>query len=153
MVCGHGLAGVVGFDTYFGTTKSFDDAGTDELFSIIQRCKLPYLLVSCMQCYVARTCNSCFPGVLLGTHLFMSACFLQRGPLHASTGFRELYCRAVNPARELMLWDADVRGAPALVAAFRARMAQLLREVCCCCLLPLAHGVNFILPHPCSLSA
>ncbi len=42
---------------------------------------------------------------------------------------RELYCRAVNPARELMLWDADVRAAPALIAAFRARMAQLLHEV------------------------
>lgn len=35
----------------------------------------------------------------------------------------------MNPARELMLWDADVRGAPVLHAAFRARMAQLLREV------------------------
>ena len=32
-----GWAGVVGFGTDFGTTASFSDAGTDELFSIIQK--------------------------------------------------------------------------------------------------------------------
>ena len=67
--------------------------------------------------------------MLLCTCLIVSACCLQRQSLLASTGFRELYCRAVNPARELMLWDVDVRGAPALIMAFRSRMVQLLREV------------------------
>ena len=43
--------------------------------------------------------------------------------------FRELYCRATNPARALMLWDADVRAAQGRFADFRARMMALLQEV------------------------
>ncbi len=45
------------------------------------------------------------------------------------TAFRELYCRATNPARHLMFWLPEVRRAPALFRAFRARMMQLLQEV------------------------
>ena len=52
-------------------------------------------------------------------------------PARPVAAFLEVYRRAFNPARPAMLWDAGVRGAPALFAAFRARMAQLLREVCC----------------------
>lgn len=44
------------------------------------------------------------------------------------TAFRELYCRATNPARHLMLWLPEVRRAPVLFRAFRARMMQLLQE-------------------------
>lgn len=45
--------------------------------------------------------------------------------------FRELYCRAVNPARHLMLWLPEVRRAPGLFRAFRARMMELLHEASC----------------------
>ncbi len=43
--------------------------------------------------------------------------------------FRELYCRATNPARALMLWHADVRAARGRFADFRSRMLALLQEV------------------------
>ncbi|BDA50154.1 Cytochrome P450 3A13 [Coccomyxa sp. Obi] len=75
------VTGLVGFAKDYGTTRSFSDTGTDELFYILQ------------------------------------------------STFRELYCRAVNPARPLMFWLPEVRRAPALFRAFRARMMQLLQEV------------------------
>lgn len=50
-------SGVVGFNTYFGTTASFHDAGTDELFSIIQRCKL-----------LCHTSSVSFPNAVLTCH-------------------------------------------------------------------------------------
>ncbi len=77
------LTGVVGFNTYFGTTKSFHDAGTDELFSILQRCKLlwPHFLPCLHACGVESSgsqgapdpllsnCDGCLQMLLLGTCL------------------------------------------------------------------------------------
>lgn len=47
----------------------------------------------------------------------------------AFAAFRELYCRASNPVRHLMLWLPEVLNSKALFRAFRSRMMQLLQEV------------------------
>lgn len=64
--------------------------------------------------------------------------------MYMRAAFRELYCRATNPARALMLWDADVRAAGSNFADFRARMMALLKEVT---IRPTsAFAVNFSMP-------
>jgi hypothetical protein len=146
--------GIVGFAKDFGTTMSFSDSNTDEIFILVQN-GAAFLLLPDAHCYLlVRGCHNMVRCKMHSTPCQEGRCCIKlmrvsrlapRSPrakgagaackltcvyrFCSSAALRELHCRAINPLRRAMFWDAGVRGAPAMFASFRARMMHLLKEV------------------------